>query len=439
MSKFDRLAGFFLAVILLSVIMNFVLYSILDDGTSSFDPGIMKQHYSEVARLYHQKFQENHKGDVTKDVKVNENENGDANSIPDNSQHLDGQKSELAEQIEEEKPISEQTNNDNDNNSDRIIEILQKSGMNPTPEIISQLPTWSEVKSLYGSTPHIIGLDTCADFQSTIPKEDAYVGPAGIFNTGTNLLADLILQYCTLPQREKAHPNAGQKRKKGGMLWQVPWGKHNPVSWRTKHKAVVGSKGVEQTHVLPVVTIKDPFTWMGSMCRHEYAMNWYHSKEHCPNLVPNEHDYGHRGITEDSDTVPVRVAYQQDKVEKYDSMVDVWNTWYGNYLNAEVPRLVIRFEDILFHPAEVLTQVCHCAGGELINDEDGIHLMSESAKQGGSHSGASGLLSAIKRYGKREHRFDGMTAEDFEYAKENVSSNLMEMFGYAYPDKKVVE
>eukprot|EP00592_Proboscia_alata_P026518 CAMPEP_0194439718 /NCGR_PEP_ID=MMETSP0176-20130528/112192_1 /TAXON_ID=216777 /ORGANISM="Proboscia alata, Strain PI-D3" /LENGTH=65 /DNA_ID=CAMNT_0039263233 /DNA_START=8 /DNA_END=201 /DNA_ORIENTATION=- len=51
-----------------------------------------------------------------------------------------------------------------------------------------------------------------------------------------------------------------------GMLWQVPWGKHSPVWYRTRHAAPTG-KNVNQTAVLPVVMIKDPLGWMGSMCR----------------------------------------------------------------------------------------------------------------------------------------------------------------------------
>ena len=41
---------------------------------------------------------------------------------------------------------------------------------------------------------------------------------------------------------------------------------HNPVDWRGQH-AAQGLEGVDVDGVLPVVVVKDPFTWMRSMCR----------------------------------------------------------------------------------------------------------------------------------------------------------------------------
>ena len=42
-------------------------------------------------------------------------------------------------------------------------------------------------------------------------------------------------------------------------LWQVPWGKHNPVEWRGSHFAPSGV-GQNVSHVLPVMMVKDPLT-----------------------------------------------------------------------------------------------------------------------------------------------------------------------------------
>ena len=70
-------------------------------------------------------------------------------------------------------------------------------------------------------------------------------------------------------------------------------GKHPPASWRYHNVAYAErNKKVNQTLTLAVATIKDPLTWMGSMCRHSYAAVWRHSPKHCPNLVSNEVDKG---------------------------------------------------------------------------------------------------------------------------------------------------
>ena len=209
------------------------------------------------------------------------------------------------------------------------------------------------------------------------------------------------------------------------QLWHVPWGKHNPVSWRTHHKAIIGSKGVEQTHVLPVVMIKDPFQWMSSMCRHPYAAQWKYTKSNCPHLLKN-------GVGN-----TVTVPYRADKVGTYESLVGLWNDWYGDYLAiSSFPRLIIRYEDLLFHLEEVVTEVCHCGGGTLINHEEhGIVLKSEDAKRGQLNGGpkSNGLLGAMSRYGGDEKRTKDFSSEDLTYAKEVLRMDLMELFSYSYP------
>jgi hypothetical protein len=187
--------------------------------------------------------------------------------------------------------------------------------------------------------------------------------------------------------------------------------------------AAVGSHGVEQTHVLPVVTIKDPYHWMGSMCRHSYAASWPHGrKAGCPNLVLS-----------DSKPTKVEVGYRPNNKGMYESLVGMWNDWYGDYLAIdEFPRLIVRFEDLLFHLEDVLTEVCECGGGTLINHEDGIVLNEKNAKEN-HNNGSNGLLGAILRYGHDDLRTEHFTEEDINYAKKALNKDMMELFGYKYP------
>jgi len=110
----------------------------------------------------------------------------------------------------------------------RIVTILQSAGVNVTDDVFAKLPTWDTIVQLYGPSPIIYGLDTCSTFQQTISKNEAYIGPAGTFNTGTNLLADLLPKYCMIDKVTK----------RSGILWQVPWGEHNPISWRFRNIAI---------------------------------------------------------------------------------------------------------------------------------------------------------------------------------------------------------
>lgn len=70
---------------------------------------------------------------------------------------------------------------------EELLAILEDAGVQDIDAAsIAKLPTWSQVTKLYGDKPVVYGLETCERFRNTIPKEDASVGTAGLFNTGTN-------------------------------------------------------------------------------------------------------------------------------------------------------------------------------------------------------------------------------------------------------------
>ena len=391
------------------------------------------------------------KFDMGESEKISANpENGNIRGRADNNPDIEKAKAKRVTwnpemEKEEQRPKAKAyiSSNPEDMDKSRIIEILKNSDVDVSPEDIELLPTWGEVKSLYGSEPIIIGLETCAKFRETVPAEDMYIAPAGMFNTGTNLLANNLAQFCRLPKREavtKHDQTPGHGRKwKAGTMFQVPWGKHMLASLRLKHEAEIGSKDVNQSHVLPIVMVKDPYHWMQSMCRHSYQANWYHTNDHCPNLIPNKFDFGHRGIRPNSGPINVNVRYTEDrsKISHHkDGLVGLWNDWYTEYYDRngdDFPRLIIRYEDLLFHQKEVMKSVCDCAGGELKNQHR-MHIRDTSAKgNSGVHTGSSGLLSAITRYGCAVHRLDGMTIEDKKFAEETLKPEFMEMFGYSYP------
>ena len=142
--------------------------------------------------------------------------------------------------------------------------------------------------AMYGgpaTKPKTLGLDRCAAFRSAQgPRGRPAV--AGLFNTGTNFLMKLLRMNCDFPDACPAQPHIkvdkdnpyeaeirimaemqlARRNNCSPFLLQVPWGKHNPVDWRGLH-AAQGLEGVDVDGVLPVVVVKDPFTWMRSMCR----------------------------------------------------------------------------------------------------------------------------------------------------------------------------
>jgi hypothetical protein len=128
----------------------------------------------------------------------------------------------------------------------------------------AELPSVEEIQSLYGNRTHILGLDRCEEYRNSVSPENRLIGPAGLFNSATNLLVSLLRFNCV----NVARVNQDFKNFTDGILYQAPWGKHNPLSWRLHHETKSTMGRLDQRDFLPIVMVKDPVSWMASMCRH---------------------------------------------------------------------------------------------------------------------------------------------------------------------------
>lgn len=151
-----------------------------------------------------------------------------------------------------------------------ILRILRDAGITIDNETtLRELPSWSDVTRLYGSRPRILygGVEasaaasmTCEAFRNHSDPAEHFIGTAGNFNSGTNLLSELLIANCQMKKRMEKY---GAENK--GIRWQVPWGKHSPPlddEFRRTDKTKKGDAGIEAHNVLPVVTIRDPYQWM---------------------------------------------------------------------------------------------------------------------------------------------------------------------------------
>ena len=336
-----------------------------------------------------------------------------------------------------------------------VLRVLKAAGVaSIDDETLNKLPEWSHLTSTYGpmDTPVIFGLDTCPKFQYMRDPDHSFIAPAGSFNTGTNLLHVLLKANCGFPTglngiSSKVIGKMGVRRysKAPNIQWQVPWGKHLQPSESSglRHRADLTNHYIDPSAVLPVVVIKDPYTWLGSMCRHPYNARWKRRGEHCPNLVPDAEDLrrGIRGNTSEGGvpvevvhkTFPPRSGVKRIRTE-HASLVGLWNDFYSDYYeNVDFPRLIVRYEDLMLQPQRVLTKICECGGGQIKNHEK-FTIAKESAKGNVSaHGGSSGLVGALISYGSLKKRVAGMTDGDLTYARKNIRVDLMEAFGYAHP------
>ena len=319
----------------------------------------------------------------------------------------------------------------------KIAENILKKGTIMSLKSGLTLPDDKTIENMYGSSSKIVGMETCAKYRKKITYKNRIIAPAGLFNSGTHYLFELLSKNCILDNVQQVQES-------------VAWGKHIPASWRDNWtKNVPNQKGkgewkgkhpnkdrypyVDKGRVLPIVITKDPYTWMQSMCHHPYSLFWLHDPDHCPNLVPNEIDLKHNWTDTPSAIVMHRRA---SNFTYHSSLVGLWNDWYSDYYDEfRHPRLIIRYEDLLFRPHSVLKDVCDCAGGEMKEFKPIYHDVKGNQ---GSHQGStSNVLDAFILYGNAEKRIKGYTNEDLKYAEDHLSQDLMEVFGYNHPQKEV--
>jgi hypothetical protein len=307
-----------------------------------------------------------------------------------------------------------------------ILKLLHNAGVKDLDvAVIAQLPTWSQVTKLYGDSdkPVVYGLETCAAFRASIPADQAYLATAGFFDTGTNALTYYMRANLVMP----SHTTAGHH---DGILTQVPWDKHWFSRLRDNHTAD-NNKQYTKKHVLPIVTIRDPLSWMQSLCQQPYLVRWPHSTKRCPNLVIDSDSGAELG----RDSIPISIPSMTGSKE-WPSLAHVWNDYYSDYLRTTTPRLMVRFEDLLFRPKQVLKIVKECAGAAWKDgDEHSFYYVVDQSKweHVRQHGPQSNLISAMIKHGNPARRTRNMTETDLQYAASVLDEELLRLFDYQRP------
>eukprot|EP00538_Stauroneis_constricta_P006895 CAMPEP_0119572162 /NCGR_PEP_ID=MMETSP1352-20130426/44485_1 /TAXON_ID=265584 /ORGANISM="Stauroneis constricta, Strain CCMP1120" /LENGTH=423 /DNA_ID=CAMNT_0007621847 /DNA_START=129 /DNA_END=1400 /DNA_ORIENTATION=+ len=305
-------------------------------------------------------------------------------------------------------------------------------------QTIASLPRWSQVEDLYGASgPKIYGLETCQTYRDNVPLADRKASVAGMFNSGTNLLSTLLAENCFINPSEKE-----LTRRKAmvnhAMQWQVPWGKHFPARFRNNNTAT-RFQNVQAHNVLPVVTMRDPYTWMVSMCRQNYNARFEHAVVgSCPNIIPYPSDIASHPRFGKMKYIPVNVKYTSTVLQHHDALPLLWNEWYREYYNDlhTYPRLIVRLEDLVFRGEETIQQVCDCVGGTtMMTGGDFRHMQDIANQNAGIEIGQSvhhGLFRSIVKYGNATYR--GMEYPNFQLqaARDLLDAEMMDAFGYKH-------
>jgi hypothetical protein len=233
-------------------------------------------------------------------------------------------------------------------NVEPILKILRAANMSEDdaadPELHNDLPGWDQVVNRFGPGPVILGLETCQAYNQKVPyTRDRMLASAGPFNSGTNFLHELLKRNCEIPFT---------KNGRTGIMWQVPWGKHQSPRFRFEHMAKGMSERTVPENTMPVVLVRDPYSWFQSMCKVRYAAHWYHIvPDHCPNFIATQverdwfnktkkelQDHYDRDVwkvdnvlekanyTLDSKVIPLWVRYKSE-IRNHESLAHMWKDW----------------------------------------------------------------------------------------------------------------
>mmetsp|Transcript_21963 Transcript_21963/g.32442 ORF Transcript_21963/g.32442 Transcript_21963/m.32442 type:complete len:373 (+) Transcript_21963:232-1350(+) len=303
------------------------------------------------------------------------------------------------------------------NNKGGINETIQKLKQLGIHHVSSaeylRLPPWALIENQYGSNPIILGLDQCHEFRQMNVKKATLVAPAGLFNSGTNLLADLLDLNC--------------KTRSGKIsIFQPPWGKHTPREFRDEH--IIPHHpytSIQQSTVLPVVLLRHPFDWMKSMCRRPYAVYWPFNGRNdpsfvCPSIV-KDHNM----------TQKIFVSFGSGN-QTFESIVHLWNVWNRGWYNSlAFPRLVIRMEDLLFHADRVVGEICNCVGATMTENFQ-VPLRSSKSNQLGHFNHNTTFLQEFIRHGNLQS-WNRFPRRDVVAARALLDKELLQTFNYQLP------
>jgi hypothetical protein len=299
----------------------------------------------------------------------------------------------------------------NTNDKEPILKRLRAVGIARMDDrTIAALPTWRDVQSLYyaQSEKAVVHARGCGFYQ--------YIGAAGLFNTGTNALTYYMRSNLQIVSNINTTTNA--------VLTQVPWDKHWLSSLRWNHSIPLYrnfSAAVTANAVLPIVTIRDPWSWMQTMCAQPYLVQYVddergkHKNTACPNL--------HRAVH-----MPKMISGRT-----WPSLLHLWNDWYREYFYSELPFLMVRFEDLIWQPQEVVRAIQHCSGATAAAPNF-VYVVDQSKWEHVRQYGPqSNRITAMMKHGNPRRRIRNWSARDVEMSKAIVDDELLGLFGYVAP------
>ena len=183
-----------------------------------------------------------------------------------------------------------------------------------------------------------------------------------------------------------------------------------------------------------LVLVRHPLSWIASMCDKPYVCNW---------LGQNQ-KIGPSCVKRCTRNALNRTVYCSDnRGHHHADLAHLWANWYRAYANPHwLPRIFIRYEDLLLHPRLVWSYLCPCIGASaaesLVSEMTGPNggKITLHRRRSPGDSSASGAKTAL------EHSIEKAKAVDeilrpFPAAQltslRRHAWDLLHLFGYRVP------
>ena len=127
------------------------------------------------------------------------------NNDDDIHHHIVVEEEEEGEEFAAKKPhITNTDPSDPFYDKEKIMDMLREMEVDPYSidnATWAKVPTWGFVTNIWGTEPVVHGLDQHCDTFRRIDPKRRRIAVAGMFSTGTNLLAQLLQHNCGIPER----------------------------------------------------------------------------------------------------------------------------------------------------------------------------------------------------------------------------------------------
>ncbi|KAH8062647.1 hypothetical protein JL722_3574 [Aureococcus anophagefferens] len=276
--------------------------------------------------------------------------------------------------------------------------------------------------------PIVDGLERCAAFRAA-SSDARRPAVAGLFDAGTNqgskeseipnfkgsylgrtnLLAKLLRANCVLPRECAGVATRGAPGHADASAVEAEIALFAAFHGTRKGDRLLAGCAPFLPQVLPVVVAKDPLAWVGSVCREPYALRFASGACAAVGDVAAPWPAGPR---------------------TYASLFDLWAAWHGEYLDAATPRLLVRYEDLLWRGEATVAAICACVGGDMTPTFDAVAASAKDGGRGHADKARTSRGDALRRYGNATLRRAGLSEADLAALARLPDARLLRRFAY---------